>query len=258
MVSLLGFEIIKETESQMKKPVLIIKTGSTTLPQAKTRGDFEDWILQGMSIDKDNSLIVDVRKGTPLPLYDSVSGIIITGSHDMVTEPSEWRDRTAAWLPGAVRRNIPILGICYGHHILAYSLGGKVDYNPRGKVFETEQIYLCPAAQNDQLFGILPEKVHFQASHAQCIFELPAGARLLASSEKDKNHAFIIGQCAWGIQFHPEFDREIIIAYLKQFKEKLMKEGIDAEKLIVKSSDTPYGPVFLRRFAEIIEEKNSP
>lgn len=78
---------------------VIIKVGSTFPSLKATRGDFEHWILSGMQID--------VRSGARLPEYDSISGIVITGSHAMVTEYQEWSERTAAWLSGAVERMIP-------------------------------------------------------------------------------------------------------------------------------------------------------
>ncbi|UCC87581.1 MAG: gamma-glutamyl-gamma-aminobutyrate hydrolase family protein, partial [Anaerolineales bacterium] len=108
----------------MMKKILIIKAGSSFPSLVSRRGDFEDWILSGMQISPDQAMIVDVCQAGPLPVYHAISGVVITGSHAMVTEHQAWSERTAAWLPGAIERGIPTLGICYGHQLLAYAMGG--------------------------------------------------------------------------------------------------------------------------------------
>jgi GMP synthase (glutamine-hydrolysing) len=112
--------------------LVAIKTGGTFEDIAAGRGDFEDWILIGMALAKEGAIIVDVCHGARLPDYESVSGIVITGSHDMVTQHHDWSESVAGWLSGAVERQIPTLGICYGHQLLAYAMGGSVGNNPNG------------------------------------------------------------------------------------------------------------------------------
>ena len=58
----------------------------------------------------------------------------------MVTEHREWTECAAWWLRGAVERKIPTLGICYGHQLLAYALGGEVGDNPNGLEAGSEKI----------------------------------------------------------------------------------------------------------------------
>ena len=107
--------------------LMIIKTGAT-LPSLKARrGDFEDWIVAGMEIGPGQVDVLDIAAGEPLPKPASAAGIVITGSHDMVTDHRDWSERAAGWLSEAVSSGVPTLGICYGHQLLAYALGGKVD-----------------------------------------------------------------------------------------------------------------------------------
>lgn len=233
------------------KPILIIKTGSTYPAISMDRGDFEDWIIAGTGLDRRKFLIVDVSQGKSLPGFNEISGILITGSHAMVTDHADWNESTAAWLTGAIDRKIPTLGICYGHQLLAYALGGRIANNPNGLEFGTAEVKLTDAAKGDLLFSFLPAKVHFQVSHTQSVIQLPPGSKLLASTSLDPNHAFVVGDCAWGVQFHPEFDTDIVKRYIEIFRDYLQAKGLQPEELIEKSFDTPFGEKFLRRFAEI-------
>lgn len=119
---------------------VIIKVGKTFGSLLPGAGDFEHWILAGMGMDRERAHVIHVCEGAPLPDYDAISGVIITGSHEMVTEQLDWSERTATWLPGLVERKIPVLGICYGHQLLAYAMGGKVGDNPLGMHFGTVNI----------------------------------------------------------------------------------------------------------------------
>jgi GMP synthase (glutamine-hydrolysing) len=233
------------------KPILIIKTGSTFPEISKDRGDFEDWIIAGMGIDRKKFLIVNVSRGELLPGYDEISGIVITGSHAMVTDHADWSERTAEWLPGAVAKEIPLLGICYGHQLLAHAMGGEVGDNPNGLEFGTVEAHLTEIAQKDRLFSFLPAKVHLQATHTQSVIKLPPGAKLLAATSMDKNHAFVIGDCTWGIQFHPEFDMDIVKRYIGILRDYLQSKGLQPDELIKNCFETAFGERFLKRFAEI-------
>jgi len=235
--------------------VLIIKTGSTFPFLVSKRGDFEHWILSGMQIEPESALIVDVSNGYPLPGFDGISGVVISGSHAMVTEHPDWSQRTAEWLVEAALKQIPILGICYGHQLLAYALGGEVGDNPNGCEFGTVEVNLNENALGDKLFGDFSTPILAHVSHTQSVLRLPDKARLLASSDVDKNQAFVVGNSAWGVQFHPEFDAEIVIEYINQHSEVLLRENKNPDRIIESSFNTHHGSEMLKRFVEILNEK---
>ncbi len=231
------------------KKLLIIKTGSTLPSLSDKKGDFEDWILSGMGIDKDKAIIADVCNGDTLPEYDQVSGVVITGSHAMVTEHLEWSERTAEWLKSAVNQSFPILGICYGHQLLAYALGGEAGDNPKGMEMGTVNVFLNEDAQNDRLLNGLDNPLKVHVSHQQTVLKLPKDTTRLAVSSGDDCQCFVVGNHIWGLQFHPEFDREITIAYINESRQELISAGKNPDALIESCKDTPYGTEILRRFA---------
>jgi GMP synthase (glutamine-hydrolysing) len=75
--------------------IVIAKAGSTFPALATRRGDFEHWILAGMQVDEDQASVVDVAGGASLLGYDGVEGVVVTGSHAMVTEQRPWSERLA-------------------------------------------------------------------------------------------------------------------------------------------------------------------
>jgi len=230
----------------------IIKLGSTLPSLSAHRGDFEDWTLAGMGLGQADVVVIDRRAGDPLPDPDSITGAVITGSHDMVTDHAPWSEETAAWLRSAVVSALPILGICYGHQLLAYALGGSVGDNPRGLEFGTIKARLARTAATDWLLGGLDSPLSVHAAHTQSAITLPDGARVLASSDRDPHLAFVIGERAWGVQFHPEFDVEVTRTYIGVRREALLAEGQNPEALLKACHPCPAGPEILGRFAQLI------
>jgi GMP synthase (glutamine-hydrolysing) len=232
--------------------IVIAKVGSTLPSLALHKGDFEDWIQAGLEIPAEGTVVAHVCNGSALPSHDAIAGIVVTGSHAMVTEHHDWSERTAEWLVGAVEKRIPTLGICYGHQLLAYALGGKVGVNPKGREFGTLEVHLEKRAQEDALFRGLPTPITVHLSHTQSVLLLPAQARRLAYSKREDCQAFAAGGCAWGVQFHPEFDAAIVREYIGSHQEELSADGQDPAALIAQTADTPYGTAILKRFASIV------
>lgn len=234
------------------KPLLILKTG-TTLPEiVDTYGDFEDWIARGLDFASEELELAKVYQGDPLPDPETFSGVVITGSSALVTEREDWSERSAAWLAGAVERETPILGICYGHQLLAHALGGRVERNPLGREIGTVEVHFDAGFEEDALLGGLPQQISVQVSHLESVVVLPKGAQHRAASSKDLNQAFAYGPCAWGVQFHPEFDADIVREYIKGRRSHLLEEGLDPKALSNGARDSEHGTQVLRRFAAIV------
>jgi len=232
------------------KPILIVKTGGTYPDMVARFGDFEDWFLQRLDRASGPIDTVCPPAGEKLPQLETLGGVIITGSHDMVTERLPWSENTALWVKKAVDREIPVLGVCYGHQLLAHALGGVVGDNPNGKEFGTVAVRLNGRAGADRLFEGLPGVFDAQACHTQSVLQLPAGATLLASSDMDPHHAFSVGKRAWGVQFHPEFNAEVQQDYIRWFADDLAAQGRDVNDLLQGVRETPISEGLLRRFQQ--------
>ena len=231
--------------------LLVVKCGST-LPALRERGgDYEDWIVAGMGLAPGRAVVLAPPEGAELPDPGQLAAVVLTGSSAMVSAREAWSERTAVWLREVVAVGTPLLGICYGHQLLAHALGGRVAANPLGREIGTVEIEVRPQARRDALFGELPDRLTMQATHLEAVLELPPDARLLAGTRGDPHQAFSVGSRAWGVQFHPEFDAQVMRAYLEARSEQLRREGLDAEALLALVRDAPHGRALLRRFAAL-------
>jgi GMP synthase (glutamine-hydrolysing) len=236
----------------MRKKILIVKTGGTFPELSAVSGDFEDWVAEGLGAGAGRVLVRRPSEGEALPDPSGVAGVVVTGSHAMVTDREEWSVRTASWILDALAAGVPLLGICYGHQLLALAAGGRAGDNPEGGEFGTARVRLLPGAEGDPLFRGLPPVFDAHVCHAQSVSVLPPGAVPLASSARDPHQAFRLGECAWGVQFHPEFSAGAARFYVRSSAERLRSEGQDRDALEAGVRETPVAAGLLRRFGKRI------
>ncbi|MFH0129326.1 glutamine amidotransferase [Variovorax sp. EL159] len=234
-------------------PLVIIKLGDTFDALRAQRGDFENWIADGLDTQTLPIVVIDPRRGDALPAPEALSGVVITGSHAMVSHREPWSETTAAWLARLVAHGTPVLGICYGHQLLAHALGGEAGNHPGGAEVGTVTVTLNEAAATDALLRDLPTQFPANAVHWQSALRLPEGAVRLAGSEHEPVHAFRVGEHAWGVQFHPEFDAEAMRGYIDMLANDLKAEGADPAALRARVGATDAAAGLLGRFARIAE-----
>jgi len=230
--------------------ILLVKTGGTIKKITPLYEDFEDWFARYMDVK--DFLQVDVFRNETLPRYDSVAGVIVTGSAAMVSDREDWSEHAAAWLKTAVETGIPILGVCYGHQLLAHALGGRVGKNPRGRQIGTVMAHKTREGKADTLMKDLPESFAAHTSHVESVLELPPGATRLVTSPRDDNFAIRFAKNAWGIQFHPEFSEPVMQEYIRHRSDAIRSEGQDPDHLLAQVTDTPQARSTLPRFKTIV------
>jgi GMP synthase (glutamine-hydrolysing) len=166
-------------------------------------------------------LEVEALAGEPLPAHDEVDGVIAMGGpmgvDDLKAHPALAAERD--WLAEAVGREMPVLGICLGAQLLARALGAEVRPGERAEIgFAHVDVH----DRSDPLIGGLAPRADVLHWHTD-VFDLPEGARSLASSAITEHQAFRIGN-AWGILFHPEADATMLEAWL-QIPDMVLEAG---------------------------------
>jgi len=237
-----------------KTSVIILRTGDALPSVASRHGQFASWIERGLRPTWTQAITErDVRHETITEdEIVNAAGIVVTGSAASVTERAPWMLRTESLLAAAVERYVPVLGICFGHQLLAQALGGHVAKNPRGWELGTISVRL---ERHDHLFDELPPTFEANATHVDTVAKLPAGASVFAQSDGDQVASFGFRN-ARGVQFHPEINRDIMHSYLEKRRHLLAIDGIDVESLCQRVKETPSGRKILRNFVRHFVMRN--
>lgn len=231
------------------KLVLIIQTGRAPDPIRGCHGDFPDWFRIGSRLHHTRLHVVNVAEGDSLPPPGDVAGAMITGSATMVTERLAWSERTAGWIRDAMDIDLPMFGVCYGHQLMAYALGGRVDYLDGGREIGTHPIELLVPAGQDAMTAQLSTGFLAHTTHEQSVLEPPSNAIVLARSARDPHQLLRYGANAVSAQFHPEFNADVMRAYVKRKHADLEREGFDPVSVFRSVGATPVARQLLRDFA---------
>ena len=127
-------------------------------------------------------------------------GVVVTGSAASVYWDREWIGQLKTWVGGAVEAGLPVLGVCFGHQLLADVLGGRVE--AMGE-YEIGYRTVNHDGESRLLEGIDDSMTVF-TTHSDRVAEPPPGSTVFAENDYGI-HGFRKNQ-AMGVQFHPEYD----------------------------------------------------
>jgi GMP synthase (glutamine-hydrolysing) len=235
--------------------ILLYKTGETDPALAQHIGDYEGWFQRVLG----DGYELEVHRAFDRPLHrlGGYDGMVITGSPRSLVSPEPWMDDAAAFVRSADDAGVPVLGVCFGHQLIAHAYGAKIRRNPRGWEVGTVGIELTDAGARDPLFDGLPPRLHVNQSHQDEVDVASLGGELvlLAGSAHTETQAIAAGDHVRGVQFHPEMDALVIrriIAHrrfiLADDAKARCRAGFCVDERINASSDCPDGERVLRNF----------
>jgi len=227
--------------------IVILKMGDLSKYNSP---DYDDLIIKGTGLEKTLFRVCDVISGEILPSTKEVKAVVISGSSLMITDDHKWKEPVYNWLEKIINLNLPILGICFGHQLLASVLGGEIGNNPAGLELGSYPVFLNESREYDMLL-----KGHSvftaQISHVQSILKLPENSEVLAYSDKEPYQAVKFGEKIWGLQFHPEFSIDLMRKIISKKTENSCGK-FDKENYLGSLKETPESSSLLKRFGEII------
>lgn len=143
----------------------------------------------------------------PLPSPASVGAVVLTGSKaSAVGDLPPWIAGLTRWTRAVVDRGVPLLGVCFGHQLLARAVGGRDAVRTR-KVPEVGWVPVEHGGDDPLLTG-LPSPLTAYVTHRDEVVDAPPGLTVLARSATSVQAVRVPGAPQWGVQFHPEFTRE--------------------------------------------------
>lgn len=165
-----------------------------------------------------------------LPRPDEVAGVVVMGgpmdADDVAGHPGLAAER--ALLAAAVDADVPVLGVCLGHQLLALALGARLHRRSAREVgFAPVRVVADdPVLRGLGAAGATPTVLHW---HGDAV-DLPPGATLLAETDATPVQAFRAGS-ALGLQFHPELDAAMLDLWLATPEMAADLEDGEAERI---------------------------
>jgi GMP synthase (glutamine-hydrolysing) len=148
------------------------------------------------------------------PSLEKYHGLVVLGGQMGVYEADKYTHIKVELqlIEEALKKEVPVLGICLGAQLLAHVLGSEVRKNNQ-KEIGWHEIDLTPDGQKDPLFNNFQKKEKLFQLHGDT-FDIPKSAVHLASSALCSSQAFSYGKKAYGLQFHLEVDEAMILRWL--------------------------------------------
>ena len=229
----------------MKKEVVVIINGPGLKEVRDKYGHSYDWVRNACNVSDVSFSQSNSYKGQ-FPNLDDGDGWIITGSAKSAYADIDWIIELEILIKRAYEVQKPILGICFGHQLIAQALGGIVEKNNKGWELGSSTININDRGLISPIFKNILSDDFFYMSHEDVVSKLPPGAIELASNNKG-NQSYSIGNFIYGVQFHPEFPYDVAQKYAFVRYQK----GLIQNKPIVKRSRTSHN--IINNFIKLLE-----
>jgi len=177
--------------------------------------------------------VYEVIRGEFPTTTDECDGWIVSGSRRSAYEPEPWIEALAEFIRRVVDARRPLVGICFGHQLIALALGGEVSAAEVGWGVGAKSFRVVAGAPWMQ-----PGTGHFTIlmSHKDQVQRLPEGAELLASADYCPVGAYRIEDHVFCVQGHPEFVPELSRVLIEKRRPVLGDELADEA---IESLDRP-------------------
>ncbi len=176
----------------------ILQTGHSPENMKQAMGDYGEMftkLLDGHDFDFQIWSVVD---GEFPDAVTDADGWLITGSRHGAYEELDWIPPLEDLVRDIHDAKRPLIGVCFGHQIIAQAMGGKVEKFAGGwSVGRTE-------------YDIDGETLALNAWHQDQVVDLPDNARVVGSSDFCENAVLMYDDHIWTIQPHPEFGHDFI------------------------------------------------
>lgn len=181
----------------------VLKTGRPPKPAIEQFGTYPDMFINLLGPDAYDWRTYAVDEGELPSLPTECDAYIVTGSSAGVYDDLPWIGQATAFLQAA-KGKAALVGVCFGHQLMAQAFGGKVIKSPKGWGVG-EHVYEVMA--EEPWMGERPLRIRLPASHQDQVVEKPPGAEVFAASEFTPFAGLVWpGERAISIQPHPEFD----------------------------------------------------
>lgn len=198
----------------MHLAILMANTDESAFAQRHPK-DGEKWhSLLGPLCPQCRFSVFAVKDGEfPNGPLDGFDGFIVTGSPASVRDGTDWQMQLADTIRRIESEKLPLFGACFGHQAIARALGGTIEHNAQGWVFEvTETEIIAPAPWMDGETG----PILLNAAHEEQVTRAPASAQVIMANRDCKIGGFRIENHIFTTQYHPEITPDFMAALIDE------------------------------------------
>jgi GMP synthase-like glutamine amidotransferase len=195
----------------------ILQTGMAPDALAPTMGEYPEMFAKLLDGNGFTFRTYAVVKGEFPASVTECDGWLITGSRHGVYEDHPWIPPLEKLIRDAFAAHVPVVGICFGHQIVAQAMGGKVEKFAGG----------WAVGPTEYDFG--GQSVTLNAWHQDQVVKAPEGAKVIASNDFCANAALLYDDRALTVQAHPEFQSDFIEALIDHRGKGLVPDPVLAD-----------------------------
>ena len=158
---------------------------------------------------------------------DAVDAWMTTGSKYGANDGDDWIEALSGFIRKLWAAGKPLVGICFGHQLMARALGGEVVKSERGWGVGMSFNRLSERAE-----WMVPwqEELDLVVSHQEQVLRPPQGARILAQSDFCPIYVMQLGEHFLGVQGHPEFGKAYSADLMERRRDSIpndrLREGL--------------------------------
>lgn len=213
--------------------------------------DVGKWVIEAFHGSDIDFVNWKVQRDIPIP-GGTFDGIVVGGSPASANDRKDWISYLVKLIRQWADRQIPLLGICFGHQLIAHALGGRVQKNPQGWEVGYCAIDLTPEGRDDPFFATLSSPLNVMQTHRDIVTALPPEAVCLASSSLCPIQSFRIGSRIRTAQFHPEYTVDRMRFVMTPRREMLEAAGVNVENKLAELKETAESRTVLSNFLNYI------
>ncbi len=239
----------------------IIETGKPSETLAAEFGSYPDMFasLIGKSMPDARFFTKSVVSGETLGSPDAADGWLITGSRHGAYDDVIWIEPLEIFIHQCFGDKIPLVGVCFGHQIIAQAMGGKVHKSNKGWGVGPHKYSV---SNRPDWMQDLTSEYCSHAIHQDQIQQLPASATVLSSSDFCNYAALLYGDTdfpdALTVQSHPEISADFVQQISKERLSKVVPAEVLATGLAplgTPVNDAEWGKVFAQYFQRMTKAR---
>jgi len=248
--------------TRVKNKIAVVGCEKRVFP-IKVRGKVRT--IRGVTAEKFKELGLETEIHHPVsdiddfPKPGTFGALIIGGSslsiHGRDLEENPWMHKLMDFILESCGK-VPMLGLCFGHQAIARAHNVPIQRFGPEIVYEAgfSPVCLTEAGKKDPLFRMMPPVFAALFSHYDYLSHSPEnGETLLVGPNNPSIQGYRLGECTWGLQYHPEFTAESV-HWLISERRNLLEARVDVDAILATlSSEYRKDDIVLRNFADIVQ-----